>query len=252
MKNQSPETSRTRLIMIVVLAVSLILNIVLGVSALGPNKVRDDYDKDEATDKTFYEEQVQQLEAKNEGLESKIAKLEKGLAEKPEEDTSEKESKKEDVAESGKNDSGINNKRSAVYSTASSFIDNLLTTDTAKQTNEERRATLAPFVTSEVLSKIAPSDKDLADMGLVDEGHSDGDDEEAPDAYSYKQTLESKDVYVDETSLNGDTVRVLVDATSKLKDNRGSDMESKERYAIKVVEKDGKWVISDYTLDKIN
>ena len=232
------DTQKPFKVVVIGLIASIVLNVALGATLLGSNNVSDDYDGDAATDESFYKNQVAQLEADKLALEAQLTDLKANTEREAENGGGE-----ETPAPEEDNQAAV---RASVLETANGFIDTLLNVDTSKVDNETRRNDLEPFASSDIIAMIAPTLEELEDIGVS------GHEEEGGPEYTYRQKVENKSIYVNEDSLDGSTAYAIAEVVSTMDDDVAPEFELKERYLLTIEKSDGKWVVTDYTMERVD
>lgn len=230
------------------LVASILLNVGLGVQLGTSNGPSDEYDGQAATDASFYEEQVKDLQKENEALIEQARNL--GMPTDPTAEGAESESESEKEA-SEPAASAVDQNREAALATVSGFLDAYLNMDTSNVDNDARRAELDPYLNDELLGQLAPNAEELADMGI--EGHShEGEVENATPEYVYTQELTNKQIFIDDASLNTDTINVVAETVSRVEDNADAEYDLNDRYSFTLQKEGDNWVIVDYVLEAID
>ena len=251
MKEFIEELDQTTKVIGVGLIVSILLNIGLGVYAMSSGGVFDNYDGSAATDVSFYEEQAEQLAARNEALEAQLAEMTAAQQAAEEEAVpTPGEEVLEDTSGSGATNTDNNDAvRNSVREATLGFMDAFINVNSAEETYADRRERLDPYTTQEIASRIAPTPEELAEMG-IESGHDEGVVEE--DAYTFERELTGLQVFFDEASLNTSTAQVIANTVTDVSDSLGADSEERERYTITLTQEGDSWVVSEYVLDVIN
>lgn len=257
-QKQSTEDHPSKLVtgLSIGLAVSILGNIALGFTAFGGNDVSDNYNGTSATDASFYEERVVELEEANNGLTQQVNELETTLAENEatpeaeavEEETAETEEPVADTSEEDQN-------RADAHRVTSNFLDRFLNVNTETMDNEERRGVLGEYVSADLLSQIAPTPDEMVDQGLI--AHAEDYDPDAPvddsvEQVTYEQTVQDKQIFIDEASVGTNTIEVMADVLSEVEDSTDISYELNERYTIQLTQEDGNWVVSNYEIERID
>lgn len=230
------------------LLLSVVANIALAVMAFGGGEeVGDTFEGGSAESPSFYEERVVELEGQNERLTAKVEQLERAADSGGEDDPSDPTPSEGDT-ETSQEDMV----RTETYRVANNFLDRFLNVNTATMTLEERRAVLSDYAATEILAQIAPTPEEMVEMGLFPhEGDYDPNVEGAENVITYEQSIDSKQVFIDEDSLSTDTVEILADVVSQVEDSTDISYELDERYSIQISQVDGRWVVVDYSIERL-
>lgn len=201
------------------------------------------------------------------GCGNEVAQSE-NASESPSENESARPTSKEDTAQTNntvasqqedepvENNFNLSNKREVVFTAAENFLEVELSFDTKKDADmdvrRERREALEPYVTDELLGELEPTNEELEEKGWpipTDDEEYDPTVSPVTNLMEYRYVLDDHEIFIDEESLDTNTVHVLADVFYRLEtDMEGAREEYDEfrTYTFDVEQDDGEWVISDY------
>lgn len=126
------------------------------------------------------------------------------------------------------------------------FIEVYVLEDTSveiENKHDVHRASLAPFVTTDLLNEIAPTDAEVAaELSQAPEGI-----RQQYEMYYAKVTIEDYSLWVDPATVGTDEVLVAVDIVQNVTKEHFLDDTLITRLMLTMVEGDGEWLISDIT-----
>ncbi|WP_414839191.1 hypothetical protein [Carnobacterium sp. TMP28] len=150
----------------------------------------------------------------------------------------------------------ISGKREAAFNAVNKFLTVMLNEKSINYTDDEirreRRETLEPFVTNELLKSLEPTDEELKEQGFplpTKDSEYDSTISPVSNLMEVEYKLERRNIYIDEQSLNTKTVNILADAFYNFKtDMEGSidTFDELRTYTFNIEKQDDNWIISEY------